>query len=242
MIEQTISSIQAARATILRDPPNDFRVMAGFEMARNTAKTDLVKLTKQLQSEVMDIAVPVFVSGANAGEFAAAMGKLTPTATVDLKNIYQLVYDAVSPSIGRESTFGVTQFMLVVTTLRQLAVETGLAAIEMPKFEEPEVVNTPEDLRRVIFKYADKAVGSELSAEYVRKQVSTQAVDALTEFKVVPVFPVFLVNANPAHQGRLAQTFKRPVEITLTAPDVVTEEAATEALKSIKKTIKKSKE
>jgi hypothetical protein len=216
--------------------------MAGFEMARNVAKTDVIKLTKQLQGEIMDIAVPVFVGGDNAADFAAEMGKLTPTATVDLKNIYQMVYDAVAPSIGRESTFGVSQFMLVVTTLRQLAVDTGLAAIEMPKFEEPEVVNTPEDLRRVIFKYADKSVGSELSAEYVRKQVATQAVDALAELKSVPVFPVFLVNANPAHQGRLAQTFKRPVEISLTAPAEVTEEAAVEALKTIKKTIKKSKE
>lgn len=242
MIEQTISQIHAAQATILREPPNDFRVMAGFEMARNVAKTDLVKLTKQLQEEVMGIAVPVFITGAKSNEFAAEMAKLTPTATVDLQNIYQLVYDAVAPSVGRDRTFGVSQFMLVVTTLRQLAVDTGLAAIEMPKFEEPEIVNTPEDLRRVIFKYADRAVGSELSAEYVRKQVAKQATDALAEFKVVPVFPVFLVNANPAHQNRLAQTFKRPVEVTLTAPDVVTEEAATDALKTIKKTIKKSKE
>lgn len=242
MIEQTIAAINAAQATILRDPPNDFRVMAGFEMARNVAKTDLVKLTKQLQDEVMQVAIPVFVSGAKAGEFAAEMAKQTPAATVDLANIYQLVYDAVAPSVGRDRTFGVSQFMLVVTTLRQLAVETGLAAIEMPKFGEPEIVATPDDLRRVIFKYADKAVGSELSVEYVRKQVSTQATDALAESKGVPVFPVFLVNANQEHQNRLAQTFKRPVDVALMAPDVVTEAAAIEALKTIKKTIKKSKE
>jgi hypothetical protein len=239
VIEDTIVRLNEARATLVREPPNDFRVMAGFEMARNTAKRDVETLTKQLSREAMEIGVPVFVTGGKALEFSKAMADITPSAVVDLKDIYQLVYDAVAQSLGRDKTFGVSQFMIVVTTLRQLAVDNGLAAIEMPKFEEPEVVNTPEDLRRVVLKYADKAVGSELSAEYVRKQVALQAAEVLD--RGVPVFPVFLVNAKE-HQNRLAQTFKRPAEVSLTAPEEVTEETAIEALKTIKKTVKKSKE
>lgn len=241
MIDNTITQIKEARATILRDPPNDFRVMAGFEMARAAAKRDIEGLLKKLSSELMSIAVPVFISGPGAVELATKMSEATPAATVDLNNIHQTLFNAVSPSIGRDRTFTVPQFMLVVSTLRQLALDNGFGAIENLTFEEPVVVKTDEDLRKVIQKYTDKAVGVELAAEYARNQAAEQAIVAL-DGQTVPVFPVFLLNTIASHQTAMARTFKRPVEIFIQAPDVVTEEVVIEALKTIKKSLKKNKE
>lgn len=242
MIEQTIAKINEANKVLLKDPPNDFRVMAGFELARVTAKREIGELTKTLSQEIMNIAVPVFVNGKQAADFVAEMAALTPSATVDLDNIYKSVYDAVKPSIGRENIFGITQFMLLVTTLRELAVDNGLAAIEMPKFEEPLVMTSEKVLKDTIFKYSNQAVGAELAAEYARKQTAEQAVISLVDGAPITVFPVFLLNSTAAHQSALARTFKRSLDITLTAPNEVTEASAVEALKSIKKNLKKTKE
>lgn len=239
-IETTITKIKEAQATILRDPPNDFRVLAGFEMARTVAKREIEGLNKTLADQLLAIAVPVFITGDNATSLANEICKITPAATVDLDNIYKTVFNAVSPSIGRDRTFGINQFMLVMSTLRQMALDNDLSAIEMPSFEEQEVVRTDNDLNKVILKYANKAVGVELAAVYARKQAAEQAV--LSVDSSVSVFPVMLINANPNHQGPLAKTFKRPVDVSLVAPNEVTEEAVIEALKTIKKTIKKTKE
>lgn len=238
MISDTIKKIKDARAIVVKDLPADPRVWAGFQMAQAQAKRELPDFLDALAGEIQSVAVPVFVSGANALEFANEMAALSPAAVVNLDGIYKALHDAVAPSIGRDKTFNVTQFMLVVSALRQMAIENGLAAIEVPSFEGPEVVNTDEELDRVILKYADRAVGIELAANYAKTQAAEQAVSLITES--VNVFPVFLLNANGSRQNALAKTFRRPVEVKLQAPEVVTAESAEEGLKAVRSAVSPS--
>lgn len=240
MIE-TINKITTANNVIAKQLPDDMRFRAGHELAKKEAAVSLEKLTKTLAEEVAQVAVPVYVSGKNASKLAVAMAEQTPAAVVDLNQIYGNLYEAVKRSIGRSKEFGVSQFAIVVQELRQMAVQNGLAAIDIPKFGEPEVVNTDEALMATVVKYADQTVGVELAVNYIRKQTGEQAVKVVTE--KVPVFPVFIVNAAQKHQELLTKKlFRRSIDAAVEAPPEVNEEAAINALKSIKKSLKNNKE
>ena len=240
MIE-TIKKIEAAKAVIAREMPDDMRFRPGFELAKREAEGSLEKLYKTLGEEVTSVAVPVYVSGANAEKLSKLMSEMAPAAIVDLNAIYKTITDAVKVSMGRGNEFGVNQFAIVVRELRQMAVANNLASIMPPQFNEPEVVATPEALSATVVRYADKAVGVELAVNYIRKQTGEQAASTITE--KVPVFPVFILNCPEKHRELLTKKlFKRSLDAAVEAPAEVNEEAAINALKSIKKSLKNNKE
>jgi hypothetical protein len=240
MIE-TISKINAANTIIAKPFPDDMRFRAGHELAKKEAAIVLEKLQKTLAEEVALVAVPVYVSGKNAKALAVAMSEQTPAAVVDLNAIYGTIFESVKRSIGRSQEFGVSQFAIVIQELRQMAVQNNLAAIDIPKFGEPVSIANDEALMATVVRYADLTVGAELAVNYIRKQTGEQAVKAIQE--KVPVFPVFVLNAAQKHQELLTKKlFRRSIDAAVEAPTEVNEEAAINALKSIKKTLKNNKE
>ena len=240
MIE-TIQKIQEAKTIIARDVPNDMRLYAGHQMAKAEASRSLETLYKQLAEDVAQVAVPVYVSGSTGLQLARSMQLQTPSAVVDLNDIYRTVFDAIAPTIGRSREFGVSQFATFLREIRQLAAANGLAAVQTPQFGEPVVVNDDAKLMETVVNLCEKAVGAELAVNYVRKQAGEQAVKVI-EAKV-PVFPVFILNAPADLQPLLTKKlFKRNLSAAIEAPSEVTEEAAIDALKTIKKTLKNTKE
>lgn len=237
----TIKKIQETRHILDRPYPEDRRFIPGHEMAKAEAARNIEKLNALLAEDVAQVAVPVYVGGENAKALAEAMANVTEAAIVDLNNLYGPVFDVVKSSIGRSREFGVSQFALIVREIRQLAIQNGLAAIEVPQFGEPEVVENDAKLAELVAKYASKTVGVELAVNYVRKSAGEQAVKVITE--KIPVFPVFILNAPTEQQFLLTQKlFRRNIEVVLDAPSEVNEDAALNSLKTIKKTLKNNKE
>jgi len=235
MIE-IIEEIKKAKQLVNKDKPEDWRVWPGFLMSQAEAKRSLEPLTKKLSEAVLGVAVPVFIDGLKAKELASAMAEQTPVAVVDLDSLYGKLEETIAPTIGKTREFSVSQFVLLINTLRQMAVDNGLAGIEQPKFEEPVIIQNTSMLREQIEKYTKFAVGSELAKQMVVAQMSEQALNTIE--RKVSVFPVLLLNVKENMRNDISKAFKRP-EVSLNSKDEVTEEAAIEALKTIKKTINK---
>jgi hypothetical protein len=234
---ENIQKIKDAKATISRQPPDDMRFRPGHELAAKQAERELPGLYKALAEDVSSVAVPVYVHGEKAAVLAKEMGLQTPSAAVDLHALYGPLTEKVRQSIGRANEFGVNQFSLVIRELRQLAIENKLAELSVPKFREPETFSGPEELAKLVLRYAQEAVGDELVVNYIRTQTAEQVAKVVDE--KVPVFPVFILNSAPSQRETLTKKlFKRNIDATVNAPSEVDEEAAIAALKTIKESLK----
>lgn len=238
MIE-TIKKIQAVNDVLALPLPDEMKFRPGYEMAQNEAKRTLETLRKKLGDEVADVAVAVYVDGENAKTLAAAMLDQTDGAVADLDDIYETLVKQVSQSVGRNREFGVNQYALVLRELRQLAAANGLAGIETPTFSGPFVFENEDVLRQTVVDLASRAVGVELAVNYIRKQ-TVESASKLNE--KTPVFPVFVLNCRVDRDLLTKKLFRRGLDATVKAPAEVNEEAAINALKSIKKSLKQTKE
>lgn len=235
-LSSLIQSVQNAKHILAQDPPVDYRVRAGFEMSQAQAKRDIVELEKKLAAEISDIAVPVFVDGEKAAVLAETMKDQTSLAIVDLDKVYGTLVQSVEATIGRSREFGVTQFSKIVTTLRQTAVESGLAGVNVPSFGEPVIVPSAKETADVVMKFCNQIVGPELALQFVRTEAAKQAVVEI-EGKVA-VFPVLILSAPESVRDALTKAFKKPLSLTLTATNEPNEEEAIKALKTIKTALK----
>jgi len=238
-MNNTIEQIKANQAILVRPMPDEMKFRPGHEMAVNTAKRELETLYKKLAEDLGAVSVVVYVDGANAPKLVEEMLAETDGCGVDLNTLYGPLISQVSQSIGRTKEFGVNQFAMVVRELRQLAVSNSLAAIEIPVFKEPFVFQTDEQLAQTVIDYANKAVGVELAVNYIRK-LTAEAAAKTTE--KIPVFPVFVMNCRLDRELLTKKLFKRGLDVTITAPNELDKDSAINALKSIKKALKPSKE
>lgn len=241
MIE-TIEAIRRAQAILVKEPPEDRRVWAGLEMAQAEAKRSLGDLEKKLAIEISDVAVPVFIDGPQSAALAKFMHEETQLAVVDLDIVYGALVDSIEATIGKSREFGVTQFSKIVTSLRQTAVEAGIAGVNVPSFGEPVVVATKADTAKEVLRFANQIVGHELALQYVRNQSAKQSVEELPTGGKLAVFPVLILNAPESVRAALSKTFKRSLDLTLTASNDPTHEEAIKALKTIKTALKPNKE
>ncbi len=235
----TIQQIKTAQEVLARPLPDEMKFRPGYEMAQNTAKRDLEKLLVKLGEDVSNVAVTVYVDGPTAPELCEAMLKETDGCAVDLNELYGPLVAQVKASIGRSKEFGVNQFALIIREVRQLAVQNNLAAINIPTFKEPFVFQDDGQLEQTVVDYANKAVGVELAVNYIRKQAATEAAK-LTE--KTPVFPVFIKNCRIDRDALAKKVFKRGLEVTVVSPVEIDKDSAINALKSIKKSLKQTKE
>lgn len=241
MIDKTLAEIHKAQEVLALPVPDEMKFRPGYEMAQREAKLNLEKLLSQLGEHLSSVAVTVYVDGEQAPALAAAMQNITDAAVVDLDKIYAPLVAQVAQSIGRNKEFGVNQFALIIRELRQLAAANQLAAIQTPQFTEPFVFQDDAQLTKLVVDYANKAVGVELAVNYIRKQVSEQASKISTK-QVVPVYPVFVLNCRLDRDLLTQKLFRRGLGTTITAPTEVNDEAAINALKSVKKYLKQTKE
>lgn len=238
---ETISKIESAKALLNKAPPDEMKFRPSFEMAVNTAKTDLPKLYVQLAEDVAKVAVPVYVVGEKAETLAKAMQDQTASAVVDVGAVFDRLVQRIAASVGRSNEFGVNQFSLLVQELRQLGIENSIPSMTIPKFSTPETFDSPEGLKKIVLRYARMAVGDDLAVNYIRTKTSEQV--ALVVKEKVPVFPVFVLNADVDNRDTLTKRlFKRNVDVVVNAPPEVDEDAAIKALKTIKSALKGTKE
>jgi tagatose-1,6-bisphosphate aldolase len=239
MIE-TIEKIAEQRKRLDAERPNDYRFLPGWEMAKREAAIEIEKLSKTLADEVANIAVPVYVEGAQAAALAKSMQDQTPAAIVDLEALYGPLADRVKQSMGRGNEFGVNQFALIVREVRQLGIDNGVASMKLPKFNAPVVCPDTQALKKTMLEYVNDMVDTELTVNYIRKQAREQVAAEITS--KVPVFPVFVVNYAGDKESLTKKLFKRNLDAVVEAPAEVNEETTLSALKSIKKSLKEKKD
>lgn len=239
MIE-IIEKLKAAKGILTRDPPDDMKFRPSFELAQQEAKREIGPLTDKLIEAIAGVSVPVFVLGSTARKLSEQAIEETPSAVVDLNDIYQTLVDDVRQSIGRSQEFGVSQFVIVMRNLRGMAEKSGLHSIANVSFGEPLAIQSDEQLKRVVIEYANRIVGSDLAVNYVRKVAATQAAERVEE--KVPVFPVFILNSTPELRAALGnKLFRKAKSIEIEAPAELTKDSALDMLESIKKTLKGNK-
>lgn len=238
MIE-TIKQIKANQEILARPLPDEMKFRPGYEMGQNMAKRELETLYKKLGEDINYVAVAVYVDGENAPALVEGMLAETDGCSADLNVLYGPLIAQVGASVGRTREFGVNQFALIVREVRQLAVANNLAAIEIPVFKEPFVFQDDSQLAQTVIDYANKAVGVELAVNYIRK-LTAEAAAKTTE--KIPVFPVFIMNCRLDRDLLTKKLFKRGLDVAITAPSELDKDSAINALKSIKKALKPSKE
>lgn len=237
---ETIQKIAEQRKRLESDPPTDRRFLPGWEMGKRDAQEQLKTLSKALADEVSLVAIPVYVTGDNALELAKSMQEQTPSAVVNVSDLYAGMELNLKNSMGRGQEFGVNQFAMIVREVRQLGIDNEVPSMKLPKFTTPIVVPDDQALRKTVLEYVEEMVGTELTVNYIRKQAREQVSAEVTG--KVPVFPVFVVKYNGDTDVLTKALFKRNLDVTIEAPAEVTEETTLNALKSIKKSLKDKKE
>lgn len=235
MIE-TIKTIKENLKMLNKPIPDEMKFRPSWEMAQREAKVNIEKMYTQLAEEVGEVAVAVFVNGSTAKKLSEEMLEQTPGALVDLDSLYAPLVGTVRQSMSRTNEFSLTQFVLLIRELKQLASDVGIGRLNSVDFSDTVVV-APEALHSVVLDYVDRACGVDLATSYMRKIMAQEAVKTVS--KKTPVFPVYVINCPTKLQVTLGlRAFKRGISTSVVAPEAVTEEAAIETLKTIQKQLK----
>jgi hypothetical protein len=181
-----VKQIKSARDAANSEWNGDFKYRAGQEMAKAEAKVALPKLELEFSLQFKNVGFPVFVKG-NLPTLATEMSKQTETVAIDFSQVYNDLFTVVKASIGNSKVFGPSQFALLVRTLRQMAVQNGIASIPNVDFVDSVVVNTDKELQAQVSMYVEKMTAMALTTTILTNMATKEALLLEHEASTIPV-------------------------------------------------------
>lgn len=215
----------------------DFKTRPGREMAKNQAALKINDLREEYKESLMKTVFTLFPIGKGSSKFSD-LAKLEGGAlVVDGEEFYTNLATRVQQTMGPSKTFGLTQFIVLSTALRNWGVENEVDVMAL-NFSVDTITPTLRDVINTVRNLVEKTNGQSLVKTYVEGQVVTQALEQEVDSKVVPVV---ILNTTQDEQPSLIGSLFRGRGLTIdTETHEVTEEFVTKTFKQIQKQLKGS--
>lgn len=163
--------------------PDDYprNTRAGFQMAANQARAELVGLERAYLTELQRRSVTVFVLGAPADvkAFVGLAGRAGVAVCCDASDTYRRIAQKVDRSIGPDRNWTAHQHALAVENALSEAVDLGFqdANIDNRRSFQPRSVQTLEAVVEAVRETIVDRLGHDIARCALRKAIAQQAVE-----------------------------------------------------------------
>jgi hypothetical protein len=231
--------VRKLREVLVKDPESvtDPRWATSFKLMQAEARGSIPGLEVKMEEAFAKVGFPVFVDGPVNQKLVDLTKAESPDVVgLDAAEPYRYIYELVKASIGKSSTFGPSQFMIILREVRSIAAEHGIASLPDAKATESVFVGTDAALKNVI-----EGVISDLTSNVllpvVLQRKATRVAEALDLNS--PVVPVYLFNAPQYLAEKLGPKMFQGKHLWINPkPEEVTSKYVIQTLTSIKKTLK----
>lgn len=199
-----------------------WQVRPGFGTAKADAIANIPRLRNEYRDQMLANTIFLFPVGTTeeAKKFAEVSSKEGGAVTVDSDEVYQILADAIEPSIGGRREFTVHQFMLMNDTIEDLSKNyPKRLTVPQTALGQLSALANRQELVDFVKHLVVGSHGTQLSRHLMGEKIVDQAIERGFQGKVLVVVAL---NADKATRSEIVAQAKvsRSIEVDLTGKEI----------------------